>query len=118
MVLFTAPYGKGLLQKLSKGTYYVELAQAFAYQENDYEYDYEESAKKELQYEIFCNNITQRSPMTGKMCQEKFPVNGKKLILGWWTTRRLKCLVMVNGRKLTTSTGMSMMKKTNIRSGR
>ena len=57
MVLFTAPYGKGLSQKLSKGTYYVELAQAFAYQVNDYEYDYEESAKKELQYEIFCNNI-------------------------------------------------------------
>lgn len=42
MVLFTAPYGKGLSQKLSKGTYYVELAQAFAYQVNDYEYDYEE----------------------------------------------------------------------------
>ena len=42
MVLFTAPYGKGLSQKLSKGTYYVQLAQAFVYQVNDYEYDYEE----------------------------------------------------------------------------
>lgn len=42
MVLFTAPYRKGLSQKLSKGTYYVELAQAFAYQVNDYEYNYEE----------------------------------------------------------------------------